>query len=84
MTFFELLDRWQKCHTLARRRSFLTWITRPDRATEAVDAMELARAAKQPLSPWLACCRALACEASTDFAVGALCLPEVEALREAP
>jgi hypothetical protein len=84
MTFLYLLARWQQCHTLERRRSFLTWITRPERETAAVDGREAARATKRPLSPWLACCRALACEVTTDSAVAALCLPEVEALREAP
>jgi hypothetical protein len=84
MTFLESLDRWQRCHTLERRRSFPTWIARPERETAAVDGREPARATKQPLSPWLACCRALACEATTASAVAALYLPEVEALREAP
>jgi hypothetical protein len=84
MTFLELLARWQLCHTLERRRSFLAWITRPERETAAGNGREPARTTKQPLSPGLACCCALACEATTDSAVAALCLPEVEALGEAP
>jgi hypothetical protein len=84
VTFPELLDRWQQCHTLEHKRAFLSWITRPEREAPALDARELARATKPFLSPWLVCCRALACEATTVFAVAALCLPEVEALREAP
>jgi hypothetical protein len=84
MTFLELLARWQQCHTLEHQRAFLTWITRLVGETGAVDGRESARATKQPLSPWLACCLARACEATTTSAVAALCLPEVEALREAP
>jgi hypothetical protein len=70
MTFLELLARQLLCHTLERSRSFLTWITRPKR--------------ERSLSPWLACRRALTCEATTVSAVAAYCLPEVEALRGAP
>jgi hypothetical protein len=84
MTFPELLARWQPCRTLEHKRAFLSWITRPEWETAAVDGREPARATKQPLSPWLACCSALACEATTASAVAALSLPEVEALREAP
>jgi hypothetical protein len=84
MTFLELLARSQQCHTLEHKRAFLTWITRPVGETAAVDAVEPARATKRPLSSWLACCRALACEATTTSTVAALCLPEVEALTGAP
>jgi hypothetical protein len=71
MTFLELLAIWEQCHTLEHKRAFLTWITRPERETLALDAREPARATKQPVSPWLTCCRALAGEAithSTGFA----------------
>jgi hypothetical protein len=84
MTFLELLARRQQCHTLEHKRAFLTWIIRPVGETAAVGSREPARATKQPLSPWLPCSRARACEATTASAVAALCLPEVEALREAP
>jgi hypothetical protein len=66
LTFPELLARWQQCHTLEQKRAFLTWVTRPEREFPARHARGPTRGARQPLSPWLACCRALAGEASTD------------------
>jgi hypothetical protein len=76
MTFPELLAHWQQCHTLECRRSLLTWITRSERETAAVVGREPARATKRTLSSWLACCCALACEATTGSEEAALCLPE--------
>jgi hypothetical protein len=51
MTFLELLDCWQQCHTLEHKRAFLAWNTRPKRESPALAAGEPARGVKQPMSP---------------------------------
>jgi hypothetical protein len=84
VTFLDLLARWQLCRTLEQKLAFLTWITGLERETPPLDTGEPARGVKLPVSPWFACCRALAAEGTIASAVAALCLPEVEALREAP